>query len=104
VLPPSSGILEKRKHEVSETGSISVLRRGEGTYSVGPLERVISNFNGAQQSRCLPSHLRTEPDPVSETLCDPVILCVIHRQMKMVGLQSVCVHLQDKQAGRQDDR
>jgi hypothetical protein len=32
----SSGILNTIKHNVSETGSVSVLRRGEGgTYSVG---------------------------------------------------------------------
>jgi hypothetical protein len=35
---PLSGILETRKHDVSETGSVSVLRLkwGEDTYSVGP--------------------------------------------------------------------
>jgi hypothetical protein len=39
---PSSGILQTRKHDVSETGSVSVLRlRGgrEATYSVGPLRK-----------------------------------------------------------------
>jgi hypothetical protein len=36
----SSGILNTRKHNVSETGSVSILRRGEGdTYSVGSLRR-----------------------------------------------------------------
>jgi hypothetical protein len=43
---PSSGILETRKHDVSETGFVSVLRwkgGGENTYSVGPLERVNLN-------------------------------------------------------------
>jgi hypothetical protein len=50
-LFPSSGILENREHDVSETGSVSVLK-------------------GAQLSRCLlPHHLRTETDPVSETSC-----------------------------------
>jgi hypothetical protein len=35
-LRPSSGILNTRKHNVSETGSVSILRWGEGdTYSVG---------------------------------------------------------------------
>jgi hypothetical protein len=29
----------------------------------------VSSFRGTQQSRCLPPHLRTETDPVSETLC-----------------------------------
>jgi hypothetical protein len=40
-LFPSSGILETTKHDVSETGSVSVLRlRGEeDTYSVGPLSK-----------------------------------------------------------------
>jgi hypothetical protein len=38
---PSSGIPETIKHDVSETGSVSVLRRkgGEDTYSVGPLRK-----------------------------------------------------------------
>jgi hypothetical protein len=79
---PSSGILETRKHDVSETGSVSVLRRkgGEDT-QLGPLERA-------------PFHLRTETDPVSETSCflvsripdngkvqkKTVILCVIHHR------------------------
>jgi hypothetical protein len=38
---PSSGILETRKHNVSETGSVSVLRYkgGEDTYSVEPLRK-----------------------------------------------------------------
>jgi hypothetical protein len=35
-LFPSSGILRNRKHDVSETGSVSVLRcEEEDTYSVG---------------------------------------------------------------------
>jgi hypothetical protein len=39
-LCPSSGILNTRKHNVSKTGSISVLRKGEGdTYSVGSLRK-----------------------------------------------------------------
>jgi hypothetical protein len=39
-LFPSSGILENRKHDVSETGTLSVLRRGkEDTYSVVPLRK-----------------------------------------------------------------
>jgi hypothetical protein len=37
-LCPSSGILETRKHNVSETGSVFVVRGGgEDTYSVGSL-------------------------------------------------------------------
>jgi hypothetical protein len=55
-LCPSSGILETRKHNVLETGSVSVLRLwGEDTYSTGSLGS--------------PTHLRTEIEPVSETLC-----------------------------------
>jgi hypothetical protein len=42
-LCPSSGVLETRKHDVSETGSVSVLKRrgggGEDTYSVGSLRK-----------------------------------------------------------------
>jgi hypothetical protein len=40
-LFPSSGILGTRKHDVSETGSVSVLRcgGGEDTYSVGSLRQ-----------------------------------------------------------------
>jgi hypothetical protein len=35
-LCPSSGILNTGKHKVSETGSVSVFRSGQGdTYSVG---------------------------------------------------------------------
>jgi hypothetical protein len=46
-LFPSSGILETRKHDVSETG-----------HCFRP------------QVRCLlPTHLRTETDPVSKTSC-----------------------------------
>jgi hypothetical protein len=39
-LLPTSGILETRKHDVSETGSVSVLRwRGKTPTQLGPLER-----------------------------------------------------------------
>jgi hypothetical protein len=58
-----SGILNTRKHNVSETGPVCIL--GGDTYS-GPVTDVTSFF---QQSRCLLSHLRTETDPVSEMLC-----------------------------------
>jgi hypothetical protein len=41
---PSSGILKTREHNVSETGSISILRwRGETPIQFGPLER--TNLN-----------------------------------------------------------
>jgi hypothetical protein len=39
-LCPSSGILKYREHNVSETGSVSVLRSGGKTPTLlGPLER-----------------------------------------------------------------
>jgi hypothetical protein len=44
-LSPSSGILGNRKHDVSETGSVSVLRCGGGETStqLGPLDK--ANLN-----------------------------------------------------------
>jgi hypothetical protein len=58
-LCPSSGILENRKHNILETGSVYILRWGGGTPTLlDPLERAILNQ---------PPHLRTETDPVSET-------------------------------------
>jgi hypothetical protein len=51
----SSGVIETRKHNISETGSVSVLSwRGEAPTLLRPF---------------LSSHLRTETGPVSETLC-----------------------------------
>jgi hypothetical protein len=38
-LFPSSGILDNRGQEVSETGSIRLQVRKEDTYSVGPLRK-----------------------------------------------------------------
>jgi hypothetical protein len=39
-LCPSSGILNTRKHNVSETASVAILRCGErDTYSVGSLRK-----------------------------------------------------------------
>jgi hypothetical protein len=58
-LSPSSGILETRKHDVSETGSVSVIGYGEeDTYSVVSLRKCQrqSLDTMAQQSRCLPPH------------------------------------------------
>jgi hypothetical protein len=76
-LYPSFGILETIIYNVSETGSVSVLRRGEGETStlLGPLERAsLSHWMLAlpvRLSRICVSHphLRKETDPVSETLC-----------------------------------
>jgi hypothetical protein len=59
-LCPSSGILDARQYNVSETGSVPFLKSGGKTPAqLGPLERV----------GIFPHHLRTERDPVSETLC-----------------------------------
>jgi hypothetical protein len=59
----SSGILENRKHDVSETGSVSVPRwSGKTPTQLGLLERVNLNWVGV-----FSPHLRTETDPVSET-------------------------------------
>jgi hypothetical protein len=39
-LCPLSGILETRKHNVSETGSVSILDEGGDTYSVGFVRKI----------------------------------------------------------------
>jgi hypothetical protein len=43
-LCPSSRILNTRKQDVSENGSVSVLRIGEGYILFNPLERAILNY------------------------------------------------------------
>jgi hypothetical protein len=43
-LRPSSGILETRKHNVSETGSVSVLRLGEGRKHIRFPKRCVFKF------------------------------------------------------------
>jgi hypothetical protein len=68
---PSSGILIFGKHNVSETGSISVFREGgeKSPTLLGPLER--ANLKSLDQQATFiphPPHLRMETDPVSETL------------------------------------
>jgi hypothetical protein len=71
-LCPSSGILNTRKHNVSETGSVSVVRSGEGgTYFVGSLERGnLNHWSRDPAQEISPSlDMKTERDPVSETLC-----------------------------------
>jgi hypothetical protein len=63
-LRPSSGILEIRKHNVSVSGSVSVLRcEGSRLLCSGTLE--IANLNHWIQYR--PAHLRTDTNPASET-------------------------------------
>jgi hypothetical protein len=78
-LCPLSGILKTREHNILKTGSVSVLRWGGETPTLlDPLERPnLNHWSGTsrprtQNSRCLPPPLRTETDPVSETLCSPV--------------------------------
>jgi hypothetical protein len=41
----SSGILENRKHDVSETGSVSVLKWVENTYPVVTLRKELTSKN-----------------------------------------------------------
>jgi hypothetical protein len=60
-LRPYSGILNTRKHNVSETGSVSFLK-GETPTHLGPSERAHSKGRNKV-------HLKSETDPVSETLC-----------------------------------
>jgi hypothetical protein len=69
-LFPSSGILETRKHDITETGSVSVLKCvGKTPTKLGSVIEVTS-FQGTQLSMYLPTpHMRTETDSVSETSC-----------------------------------
>jgi hypothetical protein len=73
-LSPSPGILETRKHDVSETGSISVLKCKRKTPTqLGPLERWrLAISKGPNWVGFFPPHLRTKTDPVSETSCSLV--------------------------------
>jgi hypothetical protein len=71
-LHPSSGILETRKHNISETASVSVLRwRGRDPYAVGSLRKWLRLALSKWRNRVgvPPPRLRTETDPVSETMC-----------------------------------
>jgi hypothetical protein len=53
-LFPSSGILGTRKHDVSETGSVSVLRfRGKTPTQLGPLDRELTSITGLILARYL---------------------------------------------------
>jgi hypothetical protein len=68
-----------KKHNVSETGSVSVLRLGKAPTLLGPLERANLNHwigpvvQGPNRVGVFP-HLRTETDPVSETLCFFIVI------------------------------
>jgi hypothetical protein len=83
---PSSGILEIRKHNVSDTESVSVLR-GEGAETptlLGPFERANLNHwtthvsintalsKGPNRVGVGLPHLRMKTDPFSETFCSLV--------------------------------
>jgi hypothetical protein len=69
-LCPSSGIQNDREHNVSETGCVSVLRWLRLALSKGPnphgLRLVLSK---GLNCVVIPPHLRTERDPVYESLC-----------------------------------
>jgi hypothetical protein len=73
VLWTSSFANYPRKY-FSETESVSVHKSGEKTPTLlGPLIRgkpfnLSRPFSGTKQAKCLPPHLRTEAEPVSETL------------------------------------
>jgi hypothetical protein len=81
-LFPSSGILENRKDDVSETGSVSLLRwRGEKTPSqLGPLEK--ANLN-----HWLSSGRWTKSK-------NPVILCVIHHRQNTLESANIILGCQ----------
>jgi hypothetical protein len=72
-LCPSSGILEAGKHDVLETGSVSVLSWGGGRHLLCwvPYKELTSTptLIGRDPTECLPPHLRMETEPVSEMLC-----------------------------------
>jgi hypothetical protein len=69
-LCPSSGILETRKHNVSETGSVSVLRREWKTPTqLGPVERAnLSYYTG------LPFHDYTDKPPLTFVTPPPRVI------------------------------
>jgi hypothetical protein len=72
---PSSGILETRKYDVSETGSVSILRwEGEKTPTqLGPLER--ANLN---QTSCFLVSRIPDDGKVQKTTSKPVIVSCLH--------------------------
>jgi hypothetical protein len=96
--PDSKSLEEKR--DVSETGSVSVLRWRETLTLLGPLERAVVQWWRLALSKGpnrvgVSLHLKTETDPVSETSCfsfnylesrrwikseNQVIICVIHHR------------------------
>jgi hypothetical protein len=65
-----ASILKTRDHKVSENASVSVLRWGRGeTYCVGSLRANLGYWILRNPTEYVfPPHLRTETDPVSETL------------------------------------
>jgi hypothetical protein len=72
-LFPSFGILETRKHDVSETGSVSVFRwRGKTSTQLGSLER--ANLNQSVEYRTM------------EKSKNPVILSVMQHRQNLLNL------------------
>jgi hypothetical protein len=68
-LFPSSGIIGTRKHDVSETGSVSVLRcRGKTPTQLRP-NHWLALTKGPNTVGVFLPHLRLETDAVSETSC-----------------------------------
>jgi hypothetical protein len=69
-LYPSSYILKNRKNIFSQTASVTVLRwGGRDTCSVGSLRYWSWLFLRDNRISVSPLHLRTETEPVSETMC-----------------------------------
>jgi hypothetical protein len=64
---------EDKKHDISETGSVSILRWGETPTLLGPSERVVQwlrlTLSKGPNRVGVSLHLRMETDPVSETSC-----------------------------------
>jgi hypothetical protein len=102
---PSSGILETRKHNVSETGSVSVLSWGGETPTLlGLVERANHNHWGRNRVGVSPPHLRTETSSFRNVVFSSflntgwwtrsenlVILSIIHHRQNPV--ESFCEHV-----------
>jgi hypothetical protein len=76
-LRPSSGILKTKYHNVSENGTVSVFRWVVRHLLFWVLQKELTSITGSSWRFALskgpngvsPPHVRTETDPVSETLC-----------------------------------
>jgi hypothetical protein len=101
-LYPSSWLLknkQSKKHDVSETGSVSVLRWGKNPTLLGPLERAslnhrtidVTNPTGYKHLRPGQVHeSEQQRDPVSETSCFLICLLLISRTMDRVRKLNIC--------------